>query len=680
MLLLRTLIFSSLLLCIVSSCGGGSGGGSSNNFGSTDTPTPSSNATTSASVNSQRSVSSLNSNSIASSNSQTNNNQSSGNQSSKPVLDSVRPNAPKIRFSATEPNVYISWDPATDNVGVTQYKIYRDGFQLASLDGEALELNDYDTYPSTTYEYSISAGDANNNWSPLSAITIKTPTPIIISSSSSSQSSSSVTTSSQSSSASNISSSTSSSTSSFSSSSSTNSTSSSTSSQSSSSVISSSSSQADVTPPTVPSGFSIIKRTQTELTLNWVASTDKSGVARYDVFLNGSLTGTATTTSFNFTHLTAGTSYSLSVKAIDAVGNQSTESAPFITSTDTVSVPVYRHGDAVELAGTYGTNDVTKTFLGGHSGMIENTNLNQVMANGNGWIFNNLGGTTSVINDTKRGKVLFTPEDDRHYNAVRRFDPGFAIAEQRYFYKAHWARNVMMLDGQPYTKSYQWKHERINWENTVVDGNCEIKVHSWLQGGSGVLTFVNRSASDKSTYYAGKAADPNSDWALLEIMVFTGTQGKNDGKLVTRVHKQGKTWISQNKQAERIYADPSLRLRYFIEQNYFGNFGQVEDGVDNKLPKPNLRELYSDDSRIIIGNTTNMGWKRVELRDKPALADATLRELQDWSNWNNSISVKLNTGGLPKGQHDLYLVVIDGVDSNGWDNVVDSKSIRVLVE
>lgn len=62
-----------------------------------------------------------------------------------------------------------------------------------------------------------------------------------------------------------------------------------------------------------------------------------------------------------------------------------------------------------------------------------------------------------------------------------------------------------------------------------------------------------------------------------------------------------------NAQRERIYADPTLRLRYFIEQNYFGNFGQREDGVDNTMPKPQVRELWSDDSRVIVGQAAGSG-------------------------------------------------------------------------
>lgn len=343
------------------------------------------------------------------------------------------------------------------------------------------------------------------------------------------------------------------------------------------------------------------------------------------------------------------------------------------------TVSVYHHGDMVTIDGAFGTNDVTKTFLGGADGMIESKAIDQSMASGAGWSFNDLGGPTTVALDGKRGKVLYTPEDVDHYNATRRFDPGFAIGEQRYFYKAHYVRNVMLLDGQPYTKSYQWKHERVNWVNSVSDSSCEIKVLNWPTS-QGPITVLNRSATDGSTFWGGAAADSNGDWALLEIMVFTGTEGQQDGKLVTRVHKNGKTVISQNKQPEKIYADPTLRLRYFVEQNYFGNFGQVEDGVDNGMPKPQVREVYSDDSRVIVGNTATSGWKRIELRDSVALEDATLREMQDWTSWDGAIHLRLNAGGLPKGLHDLFLVVIDGIDAGGWDVVTHTMPVRVEVK
>ena len=341
----------------------------------------------------------------------------------------------------------------------------------------------------------------------------------------------------------------------------------------------------------------------------------------------------------------------------------------------------YRHGDTVSLQGSFGTQNIRKTFLGGSGGMIESQPIDGLMPNGNGWTFSGLAHTAIIKPDPTRGKVLFNTEDNANYAAYRRYDHGDPIPEQRYFYKAHYVRNVLLLDGAPYSMSYQWKHERINWEPKITDGDCEIKLHNWPNTNGGIA-FVNRSSNDKSTYYTGRSSVPDSNggWALLEIMVFTGTEGLNDGKVIMRVHKNGQTAVGLNKQAERVYSDPDLRLRYFLEQNYFGNFAQAEAGPDNNLPRPQIREIYSDDSRVIVGLDATSGWKRVELRDTVDLRTATIREIQDWTSWKGDIDVKLNTGGIRPGEHDLYLVVIDGVDADGWDIVSYSQPIRIRVD
>ena len=434
---------------------------------------------------------------------------------------------------------------------------------------------------------------------------------------------------------------------------------------------------AEVTAPSAPSGLTTTAGDAGSVWLRWKPSTDDRAVAGYRLYLDGAEVATvpAASTRHLFTGLAPATNYTLQVRAFDAAGNASpAASLPWAAAT------VYRAGDTIRIDGAFGTANVTQTFLGGPGGLIESKAVGATMTNGSGWVFSELGLPTKIFQDPQRGKVLFTPQDSSNYNAIRRYDPGFAISEQRYFYKAHWVRNVMLLDGLPYAKSYQWKHERVNWKNTIVDGDNEIKVHNQIKV-AGLVTYVNRSASDKSTYWDSvKAPDSNGGWALLEIMVYTGTEGQNDGKLITRLHKDGKTWINQNRQSERIYADPTKRLRYFIEQNYFGNFAQREDGVDNGLPKPQVRELYSDDSRVIVGNDATSGWQRVELRDKVDLASAKVRELQSWSSWSGGIELPLNTGGLPAGVHDLFLVVVSGVDANGWDVVTHSMPVRVRVD
>ena len=79
----------------------------------------------------------------------------------------------------------------------------------------------------------------------------------------------------------------------------------------------------DTQPPSTPSGLAASSVTQTSAKLSWKASTDNVGVTGYRLFLNGSPVGTTTSTSYSFTGLTCGTSYTLGVAAYDAAGNGS---------------------------------------------------------------------------------------------------------------------------------------------------------------------------------------------------------------------------------------------------------------------------------------------------------------------------------------------------------------------
>jgi len=82
----------------------------------------------------------------------------------------------------------------------------------------------------------------------------------------------------------------------------------------------------DTQAPTAPTSLTAASITQTTFTLSWTASTDNIGVTGYEIYQNGTLKGTSTTTSFNVTGLTAATTYSFTVKAKDAAGNVSAAS------------------------------------------------------------------------------------------------------------------------------------------------------------------------------------------------------------------------------------------------------------------------------------------------------------------------------------------------------------------
>ena len=79
-------------------------------------------------------------------------------------------------------------------------------------------------------------------------------------------------------------------------------------------------------------------RTQTGITVGWTASSDNVGVTGYGRYRNGSLVSSGNGTSYAFSGLTCGTSYSLGIDAYDAAGNRSTRSS-ITASTDTCPAP-----------------------------------------------------------------------------------------------------------------------------------------------------------------------------------------------------------------------------------------------------------------------------------------------------------------------------------------------------
>ncbi|MFF3350130.1 discoidin domain-containing protein [Streptomyces sp. NPDC002779] len=95
----------------------------------------------------------------------------------------------------------------------------------------------------------------------------------------------------------------------------------------------------DTTPPTVPGNFRATAVTDATVTLAWTASTDNVGVTGYRIrrITGGTATPIATAaanaTQFTVTGLTASTSYTFDVQALDAAGSISQPSAQVTATT-----------------------------------------------------------------------------------------------------------------------------------------------------------------------------------------------------------------------------------------------------------------------------------------------------------------------------------------------------------
>jgi chitodextrinase len=96
----------------------------------------------------------------------------------------------------------------------------------------------------------------------------------------------------------------------------------------------------DTTAPTVPANLAGSAPTPNTISLTWTASSDiGSGVTGYRVRRDGALAGTSTTTSFGDSGLTAATTYSYTVAAFDAAGNESAPCEAVSITTPAAELP-----------------------------------------------------------------------------------------------------------------------------------------------------------------------------------------------------------------------------------------------------------------------------------------------------------------------------------------------------
>lgn len=81
----------------------------------------------------------------------------------------------------------------------------------------------------------------------------------------------------------------------------------------------------DTTAPTAPSGLAVAAVTSTTATLGWNASSDNVGLTGYRIYHGGNLVGSVSgsTRIYTVTGLSPNTSYTFTVRAIDAAGNES---------------------------------------------------------------------------------------------------------------------------------------------------------------------------------------------------------------------------------------------------------------------------------------------------------------------------------------------------------------------
>src|SRR5436190_686332 len=118
-------------------------------------------------------------------------------------------------------------------------------------------------------------------------------------------------------------------------------------------------SAADTMPPATPTGLTGAAAGSSGANLSWSASTDDVGVTGYIVRRNGVQVATPATTSYTDTGLSAATTYSYTVAARDAAGNTSPDSTSVSVTTGSTAdttAPTTPTGLTAAAAGTRGAN------------------------------------------------------------------------------------------------------------------------------------------------------------------------------------------------------------------------------------------------------------------------------------------------------------------------------------
>lgn len=97
----------------------------------------------------------------------------------------------------------------------------------------------------------------------------------------------------------------------------------------------------DTTAPSAPTGLGAVSKTETTVDISWTAATDNVGVIGYNVYNGSTLLNIEPiiTTAYKVTGLTAGTTYTFSVKALDAEGNESESSDILSVATNAAQIP-----------------------------------------------------------------------------------------------------------------------------------------------------------------------------------------------------------------------------------------------------------------------------------------------------------------------------------------------------
>ncbi len=277
----------------------------------------------------------------------------------------------------------------------------------------------------------------------------------------------------------------------------------------------------DTQAPTAPSALVASNIQQTSVDLNWTASTDNTAVTGYNIFNGSTQVGNTTSTSYTVSNLTAGTAYTLTVKAYDAASNVSAASnAVNVTTTSGGSggsgtatellISEYVEGSsynkAIEIANFTGASvnladySVKKATNGG--GTWSNTlALSGTLANGQVYVIAHNSASTELKN-----KAQLTN------SSVMNFNGNDAIG----LFKGS---NLIDIVGNPSSSSNFGKDQTLQRKSSITSPKTTYASADWNALASNTFTGLGSHTID-----GGGSADTQAPSAPTNLVSSNITQ------------------------------------------------------------------------------------------------------------------------------------------------------------
>jgi hypothetical protein len=351
-----------------------------------------------------------------------------------------------VATTVSTSQIDLTWSASTDDTAVSGYKIFRNGEQIAIV--STTSYSDTGLPANTSYVYSVSAFDADDNESMQSASTIGTT-------------------------------------------------------------------YADGTSPSVPTGLTASAVSASQIDLTWSPSSDsESGISHYVVYRDGTAIHQTGATSFSDSGLTAATTYSYEVSAVNGALLESPRSGPAVATTfDPPPVDS-------DLAAAYAFDEGTGTLAADASGRGHDGTLS---------------GATWRPGHTQAGLAFEESAQDR-------VDVGTWSVSGAALTISAWVRfdSFTDSDGRLVTKQRSSAEQDHVWMLSTIDHGgpkLRMRLKTGTQDGSGTTTLIGTTPLATNTWYYVTATYDGAhirlylDGALDAAVAKSGALRENDWRV-----------------------------------------------------------------------------------------------------------------------------------------------------